>query len=62
MLPKNLFTTSIWPCVCGRAAVLENFISLLDWFHIVSQNATRNLLSRSKTVDLGTPCSVTIFL
>ena len=59
--PKLRFTTSVCPSVCGWCDEL-NFKSVFNFFHNVHQKYPTNLVSRSDTILLGRPCSLTTSL
>jgi len=58
-LPRLHLTTSIYPSVCGWYALL-NYNRVSIFFHRVLQKWLKNLTSRYKVIDFGTPCSLTI--
>ena len=58
-LPRVRLTISVWPSVCG-CAVLLYFRDVSNFLYRVVQNIAKDLLSRSETMKLGTPCSLII--
>ena len=61
MSSRVCMVLSDWPLVCGWKAMLRfNSVPIADWNH--PQNLEASLVSRSDTIERGTPCNCTIFL